>query len=80
MKRGRKKIERDEADSRILEPEGAGIKKTGGGDSGSFKVTSEMIGGNPNGIDGIKALQMIAGGFITLLLVWLILHNILHII
>jgi len=80
MKQGRKKTDRDEAGSRKPEPAEAGSKKSGGDDSGTFKVTSEMIGGNPNGIDGIRALQMIAGGIAVLVLVWLVLHNILHII
>jgi len=52
MKQGRKKIEKEEA----------GSKKAGDDDSGTFKLDSDMIGGNPNGIDAIKALQMIAGG------------------
>ena len=41
---------------------------------------SRLIGGNPNGIDAIKALQTIAVGIGILILVWLILHNILHVI
>ena len=80
MKPGRKKIEKDEAGSRKPEPEGDGSKKTGGGDSGSFSMTSDMIGGNPNGIDGIRALMIIAGGIAVLVLGWLVLHNILLII
>ena len=80
MKPGKKKIEKDEAGSRRPEPEDPGSKKAGGDDSGSFRVTPEMIGGNPNGIDGIRALQMIAGGIAAVLLIWLVLHNILHII
>ncbi|MFA5268486.1 MAG: hypothetical protein WC379_10990 [Methanoregula sp.] len=80
MKRGSKKIEKDDAVSRKPEPEEAGSKKTGGDDSGTFRQTREMIGGNPNGIDAIRALQMIAGGIAALVLIWLILHNILHII
>lgn len=80
MKRGSKKNEKDKAGSRKPEPAEAGSKKAGGDDSGTFNVDSEMIGGNPNGIDGIRALQMIAGGIAVLLLVWMILHNILHII
>ena len=80
MKQGRKKIEKDEAGSRKPEQEDTGSKKTRSEDSGTFKVTSEMIGGNPNGIDGIRALQMIAGGIAAVLLIWLVLHNILHVI
>lgn len=80
MKQGRKKIEKEEAVSRKPEPADTGSKKAGGDDSGTFKVNSEMIGGNPNGIDGVRTLQMIAVGFIILYLGWLILRNILHII
>ena len=78
--RGSKKIEKDEAVSRKPEPAEAGSKKAGGDDSGTFKVDSEMIGGNPNGIDGIQALQMIAGGIAILVLIWFVLRDILHII
>jgi hypothetical protein len=80
MKPGKKKTDKDEAGSRRPEPEEAGSKKAGGEDSGSFRMTSDMIGGNPNGIDGVRALQMIAGGIGILVLVWLVLHNILHVI
>ncbi len=80
MKQGRKKTDRDEAGSRRPEPTEPVSKKAGSDDSGTVKVTSEMIGGNPNGIDGIRALQMIAGGIAAVLLIWLVLHNILHII
>lgn len=80
MKQGRKKIDRDDAGSRKPELAEPVSKKAGGDDSGTFKVTSEIIGGNPNGIDGIRALQMIAGGIAALVLGWLVLHNILHII
>ena len=80
MKQGRKKIETEEAVSRKPEPAEAGSRKTGGDESGTSNVDSDMIGGNPTGIDGIRALQMIAGGIVILLLVWLVLHNILHVI
>jgi len=70
MKPGKKKTEKDVA----------GSKNVGGDDSGTFKVDSDMIGGNPNGIDGIKALMIIAGGIAALVSGWLILHNILHLI
>ena len=80
MKQGRKKTEKDGAASRKPEPEEAGSKNAGGDDSGTFKPDSDMIGGNPNGIDGIRALQLIAGGIGLLLFVWLLLHNILHVI
>jgi hypothetical protein len=80
MKQGSKKIEKDRAGSRKPEPVEAGSKKAGGDDSGTFKVNSEMIGGNPNGIDAIRALQIITGGIAVLVLVWFVLHNILHII
>jgi hypothetical protein len=78
MKRGSKKTDKDVAGSR--EPEEAGSKKTGGDDSGSFKATREMIGGDPEGVDIIRVFQMITGGIIVVLLIWVILHNILHII
>lgn len=80
MKQGKKKIEKEEADTGKPEPAEAGSKKTGGDESGTFKVDSEMIGGNPNGIDAIRALQMIAGGLAVIILIWYILHNILRII
>jgi hypothetical protein len=80
MKQGRKKAEKDEAGSRKPEPEGAGSKKAGGDDSGSFRMTSDMIGGNPNGIDGIRVLMILGGGIGALLLGWFVLHNILHVI
>ena len=80
MKPGRKKIEKEETGSTKPEPEEAGSKKAGGDDSGTFKVDSDMIGGNPNGIDAIRALQVIAGGIAILILVWYVLHSILHVI
>jgi hypothetical protein len=80
MIQGRKKIEREETGSGKPEPALAGSKKAGSDDSGTFKVDSEMIGGNPDGIDAIRALQMIAGGIIALLVIWVILHNILHVV
>jgi hypothetical protein len=64
MKQGKKKPEREE---KITESQG-----------------SDIVGpenrNNPNGIDGIRALQVIAGGIAVLVLVWFVLHNILHII
>lgn len=80
MKQGRKKIGKEEAVSRKPEPAEAGGRKTGGDDSGTFNVDGDMIGGNPNGIDGIRALQVIAGGIAILALAWLVLRSILHII
>jgi hypothetical protein len=80
MKKGRKKIEREEAGSGKPEPALDGSKKAGSDDSGTFRVTSDMIGGNPDGIDGIRALQMIAGGIIALIVVWFVFHNILQLI
>jgi len=62
MKRGRKKIEKDETDGKYPESEESGAKTGESDDSGSFKATSEMIGGNPNGINAIRALQIIPGG------------------
>ena len=78
MKQGRKKTEKEETVRRKPEPAEGGSKKAGSDDAGSFKVTSDLIGGNPNGIDGIRALQMIAVGIAILVLVWFVLHNILH--
>ena len=80
MKRGSKKTDKDVAGSRKPEPEDAGSKKAGGDDSGSIRVSPEMIGGNPDGIDALRVLQMIAGGIAVVLLIWLVLHNILHVI
>ena len=80
MKPGKKKTEKNDAGSRKPEPEEAGSKKAGGDDSGSFRVNPEMIGGNPNGIDGLRALQIIAGGIAIVMLIWMVLHNLLHII
>ncbi|HSA38983.1 MAG TPA: hypothetical protein P5013_08880 [Methanoregula sp.] len=78
MKQGRKNPEKEETVSRKPEPAEGGSKKAGSDDAGSFKVTSDLIGGNLNGIDGIRALQMIAVGIAILVLVWFVLHNILH--
>jgi hypothetical protein len=80
MKKGRKKIEKDEAGRRKPESEEAGSKKAGDDDSGTFRLTSDMIGGNPNGIDGLKPLMILGGGIATVILFWLVLCNILHII
>jgi len=79
MKQGRKKIEKEEAVSRKPEPEEAGIKKAESADSGAFTVTSEMIGGNPHGIDGVRALQAIAIVMAVVELIWLINRYFLHI-
>lgn len=80
MKQVRKKIEKVEAGSRKPEPVEPVSKKAGGDDSGTFKLTSDMITSNPNGIDGLKALMILGGGIATVLLFWLVLRNILHII
>jgi hypothetical protein len=64
MKQGKKKHDRDETS----------VESPGGDIVGSDNRN------NPKGIDGIKALMVIAGGIATLVLGWLILHNILHII
>lgn len=80
MKRGSKKIVKDEAGRHKMEPAEVGSEKTGSDDAGGFRVTSEMIGGNPNGIDSIRSLRIIAMALSALILVWLILHSILHII
>lgn len=64
MKQGKKKPDREEKST-----ESAG---------------SDIVGpenrNNPNGIDGIRALQVIAVGIAILVLVWFVLRNILHII
>jgi hypothetical protein len=65
MKRGSKKPEGEEADNKKPESE----------DTGSEKTTSD-----PNGIDGIRALQILGVGIAILVMVWYILHNFLHII
>jgi len=70
MKRGSKKTEKHEA----------GSTKAEGDDSGSFRMTSDMIGANPDGIDAIRVLQLIAGGIAALVLIWFILHNVLQIL
>lgn len=80
MKPGRKKTEKDEAGSRKPEPEAPGSRRTGADEPGPFNVDSNMIGGNPEGIDGVRALQLIAGGIIALLLIWVVLRYVLHII
>jgi hypothetical protein len=64
MKPGKKKSERDETST----------------ESPGSVIVGPDNRDNPNGIDGIRALQMLAGGIATLALGWLILHNILHII
>jgi hypothetical protein len=64
MKQGKKKSERQEA---------------GTESQGSDTIVPDNRD-NPDGIDGIRALQMITGGIAILVLVWLILRNILHII
>jgi len=64
MKQGKKKSERQE---------------TGMESPGSDTVFSDNRD-NPDGIDGIRALQMIAGGIAILVMVWFILRNILHLI
>lgn len=79
MKQGRKKIEKEEAVSRKPEPAETGSKKAESADSGAFTVTSEMIGGNPHGIDGVRALQAIAIVMAVVELIWLINRYFLHI-
>ena len=64
MKQGRKKPDREE-------------KST---ESPGWDSTGPENRNNANGIDGIRALQMIAGGIAALVLGWLVLHNILHLI
>jgi hypothetical protein len=69
MKKGRKP-EKDEA----------GSEKGKGDDTGTFKITGDMIGANPEGIDAIRLLQMVAGGIAAVVLGWVVLHNILRVI
>jgi len=64
MKQGRKKTDREEKSTESPGWDSAGPENRN----------------NANGIDGIRALQMIAGGIAALVLGWLVLHNILHII
>ena len=64
MKQGRKKADREEKSTESPGWDSAGPENRN----------------NANGIDGIRALQMIAGGIAALVLGWLVLHNILHII
>jgi len=64
MKQGRKKPERAE---------------TGVESAGSDTVVYDNRN-NPYGIDGIRALQIIAMGIAILVLVWFVLHNTLHVI
>lgn len=78
MKRGKKKTGSDEAGSRNPEPEGPGKKNTESGESGSFRVTSDMIGGNPNGTDALRTLQIIAVVIALIFLIWLVFHRILQ--
>jgi hypothetical protein len=80
MKQGRKKIGKDEDGSRKPVPEEAGSEIAGGDDSGTSGPSRDMNGGNPDGIDAIQALQMIAGGIFLLVLVLWGLRNILHVI
>jgi hypothetical protein len=70
MKRGSKKTESEETDSKKPESE-----DTRSETPGSEKTTSD-----PNGIDGIRALQILGVGIAILVLVWYLLHNFLHII
>jgi hypothetical protein len=62
-----------------------GNKKTKRDETHAESPDSENIIGNdnrnnPDGIDAIRALQMIAAGIAILALVWFVLHNFLHII
>lgn len=61
-----------------------GKKKSGRDETSAVGPGSDVVGpenrNNPEGIDGIRLLQMLAGGLAVVLLVWLLLHNILHII
>lgn len=63
----------------------SGKKKPGRDETGVENPDGEVVVGhdtrdNPHGIDAIRALQIIAGGIVILILIWFILRNILHII
>jgi hypothetical protein len=64
MKPGKKKSGRDETNTEIP-----------GSD-----IVSRDNRDNPDGVDAIRALQIIAVGIAVLVLVWFLLHNILHLI
>jgi len=62
-----------------------GRKKTGRDETSVENPDSDTIAGsdnrnNPDGIDAIRTLQVIAAGIAILALVWFVLHNFLHII
>ncbi|OPY32854.1 MAG: hypothetical protein A4E34_02231 [Methanoregula sp. PtaU1.Bin006] len=69
MKKG-KKAGKDEA----------GGGKTGDDDAGTFKLTGDMIGANPNGMDAVRLLQIVAGGIAAVVLGWFVLDRILNVI
>jgi hypothetical protein len=68
MKRGSKRQESEETDSKKPESEDPGIENP----------RSEKTIPDSDGIDGIRALQILAGGMAILALAWYVLHNILH--
>jgi hypothetical protein len=70
MKRSSKKPDIVEAGSKKPESE-----DFSSGTSGSEKTTSGR-----NGIDAIQALIILGGAIIFLVIVWFVLHNILHIV
>ncbi|OPX64878.1 MULTISPECIES: hypothetical protein [unclassified Methanoregula] len=69
MKKGRKTGKED-----------TGSGKAGDDDPGSFKITGDMIGANPDGIDAIRLLQIIAAGIAAVVLGWAVLDRILNVI
>jgi hypothetical protein len=64
MKQGRKKSGHDEPSA----------------ESPGIDIVDRDNRDNPNGIDAIRVLQIIAGGIAALALVWFVLHNTLHLI
>jgi len=69
MKKGRK-TEKDEA----------GSERGKGDDTGTFRITGDMIGANPEGMDAVRLLQLVAGGIAAVLLGWFVLDRILNVI
>jgi hypothetical protein len=70
MTRRSKKRKSDELDSKKMESEEAGSSEPE-----IYKITSDQTG-----IDGVRVLQLFTVGCAILLLVWFVLHNVLHVI
>lgn len=69
MKKGRKTGRED-----------SGSGKAGDDDSGSFNITGDMIGANPDGMDAVRLLQIVTGGIAAVVLGWFVLDRILNVI